>query len=203
MSSKKPDNEPEPTEAPEPADAEIDAQADAGQDAPVDVDALSAERDDLLARLQRVSADYLNFQKRQERQLAEARELANAGLAHDVLAVLDDMERAMDAALANHDEDDPLLAGMRLVYDKALVALAGHGVSPMPVSAGDPFDPQRHEAMMRQPGDVETPTIAQELQRGYELHGRVLRPARVVVAVPAEVDGAKTEDEDGDDADQE
>jgi len=203
MSSEKPDNQPEPMEEPEPVEAEIDDPDSVAPAAPTDVETLSAERDDLLARLQRVSADYLNYQKRQHRQLAEARELANAELARDLLAVLDDMERAMDAALANHEDDDPLLAGMRLVYDKALVALAGHGVSPIAVSAGDPFDPLRHEAMMRQPGDVETPTIARELQRGYELHGRVLRPARVIVAVPAEVEEAETEDEDGDDADQE
>jgi len=98
--------------------------------------------------------------------------------------VLDDMERAMAAAEANHDADDPLLAGMHLVYEKALEVLASHGLRRIE-AAGEPFDPQRHEAMMQQPSEAHrAPTVLRELQRGYELKGRVLRPVRVVVSAP-------------------
>jgi len=89
---------------------------------------LQAQRDDLMARLQRVSADYLNYQKRVQRDISEARDFANADLIGELLAMLDDMERALQAARANHGEDDPLLTGMQLVYDKALDVLARHGL---------------------------------------------------------------------------
>ncbi len=186
MSKKKPERTEQPRDLPDAGESEQDIPV-AGEGERVDVETLTAERDDLMSRLQRVSADYLNYQKRQQRQIAEAHDFANAELARDLLAVLDDMERAMEAAEANHEADDPLLAGMRLVYEKALEILARHGVTPVAADEGDAFDPQRHEAMMQQPGaDVDAPTVAQALQRGYEIRGRVLRPARVVVAVPAE-----------------
>jgi len=145
----------------------------------------ASERDDLLARLQRVSADYLNYQKRARREIEEAHTFANTSLVRDLLGVLDDMERALEAAAANHNADDPLLGGMRLVYDKALEVLARHGVTRIQAE-GQPFDPNRHEAMMQQPSpDCRGPTVLQEFQRGYELNGRVIRPARVVVGMPA------------------
>lgn len=141
---------------------------------------LTDERDDLLARLQRLSADYLNYQKRTGREIADARQFANAELVKDFLAVLDDMERALDHAA----EDDPLAEGMQLVHDKALEILGRHGLKPI-AAEGEPFDPQRHEAMMTEPADeYETPTVLRELQRGYEFKGRVLRPARVVISAP-------------------
>ncbi len=162
------------------------AQAPAGEN-------LAAERDDLFARLQRVSADYLNYQKRVQREIAEARDFANADLIRELLGVLDDMERALEAARENHHADDPLLAGMQLVYDKALEVLARHGVTPIEAE-GQPFDPNRHEAMMQQPADVDAPTVVGELQRGYELKGRLIRPARVIVGMP-EPDAAADADD--------
>ena len=150
---------------------------------------VQAERDDLLDRLQRVSADYLNYQKRVTREMAEARQFANAELIKDLLGVLDDMERALEAARANHAADDPLLSGMQLVYDKALEVLARHGLERI-AAAGEAFDPNRHEAMMQQPAPgLKTPTVLDELQRGYELKGRVIRPARVIVGMPASPGG--------------
>ncbi len=200
MSETEPDNS--QGEPGEPVADEPQQGGQAAIDETPDPQTLLAERDDLLARLQRVSADYLNYQKRQQRQQDEAREYANAELTRDLLAVLDDMERALEAAQADHPADDPLLAGMRLVYDKALEALARHGVRPIP-AAGEPFDPLRHEAMMQQPSEQhDRPTVLQELQRGYELKGRVLRPARVVVSArpqPPEEAPQRSPDEPSDD----
>ncbi len=144
---------------------------------------VAAQRDDLLARLQRLSADYLNYQKRAAREIADAREFANAELVRDFLAVLDDMERA----LAHAAEDDPLSEGMRLVHDKAMEILSRYGLKPT-AAEGEPFDPQRHEAMMTEQAEgYESPIVLRELQRGYEFKGRVLRPTRVVIsAQPAE-----------------
>ena len=139
---------------------------------------------DLLERLQRVSADYLNYQKRVAREMGEARQFANTELIKDLLGALDDMERALEAARANHAADDPLLSGMQLVYDKLLEVLGRHGLERI-AATDEPFDPNRHEAMMQQPApELETPTVVEELQGGYELNGRVIRPARVIVGMP-------------------
>lgn len=151
---------------------------------------LADERGDLLGRLQRLSADYLNYQKRAGREIADAREFANTEIAKDFLAVLDDMERALDHAA----EDDPLSEGMQLVHDKALEILGRHGLKPI-IAQGEPFDPQRHEAMMTEPsGGYDTPTVLKELQRGYEFRGRVLRPTRVIISSQA-ADDNSDEDE--------
>lgn len=148
-----------------------------------------AGQDDLLDRLQRVSADYLNYQKRVAREMGEARLFANAELIKDLLGALDDMERALEAARANHAADDPLLSGMQLVYDKLLAVLGRHGLERI-AATDEPFDPNRHEAMMQQPApELETPTVVEELQGGYELKGRVIRPARVIVGMPPATSG--------------
>lgn len=148
-----------------------------------------AGQDDLLDRLQRVSADYLNYQKRVAREMGEARQFANAELIRDLLGALDDMERALEAARANHAADDPLLSGMQLVYDKLLEVLGRHGLERI-AATDEPFDPNRHEAMMQQPApELETPTVVEELQGGYELKGRVIRPARVIVGMPPATSG--------------
>jgi len=175
----------------EPAGPEAEAEApqeapdqEAAAGAEESLDAVKAERDDLLGRLQRVSADYINYQRRARRDVEAAHDYANAELIRDILAVLDDMERALEAGATNHAGDDPLLAGMRLVYDKALEVLGRYGLTPIEAE-GQPFDPTRHEAMMQQPSDAHEPqTVLSQLQRGYELKGRVLRPARVVVSAP-------------------
>jgi len=153
---------------------------------------LQSERDDLLARLQRLSADYLNYQKRVQRDISEAREFANEELIKSLLGVLDDMERALDAARANHAEDDPLLQGMQLVHDKAFETLGKFGLSAIE-AAGRPFDPEKHSAMMQQPSDEYPPqTVLQELQKGYMLKGRTIRPASVVVSVsPDDMDDSQ------------
>jgi molecular chaperone GrpE len=144
--------------------------------------ALQAERDDLLARLQRVSADYLNYQKRVQRDSAQAREYANEEIIKSLLGVLDDMERALAAARQNHPAEDPLLVGMDLVHKKALETLGRFGLSRIP-SEGQPFDPEKHSALMQQSSDKHPPrTVLKELQAGYQLKDRTLRPAHVIVS---------------------
>ena len=108
------------------------------------------DRDDLLARLQRVSADYLNYQKRAQRDIDQAREYANEGIIKALLGVLDDMERALEAASANHDADDPLMKGMQLVHDKAAETLGKFGLERIDAE-GKPVDPDKHSAIMQEP----------------------------------------------------
>ena len=149
---------------------------------------LQEERDDLLGRLQRVSADYMNYQKRVQRDIAQAREFANEELIKALLGVLDDMERALEAARANHSSDDPLLQGMVLVHDKTLETLGKFGLERIE-AVGRPFDPDEHSAMMQEPASDHPPqTVLRELQKGYRLKGRTLRPSAVTVSKAPEED---------------
>lgn len=155
-------------------------------DEPVEADAaseaarLKAERDDYLLRLQRVSADFMNYQKRVQREIADAKDYANADLLKDILPALDDLERGMKAAQDRHD--DPMVQGVKMVTDKMMQTLCKYGLCPIQ-SKGQPFQPGIHQAVMQQAsGDVPPGTVLEELQKGYTLRGRTLRPATVVVS---------------------
>jgi molecular chaperone GrpE len=148
--------------------------------------ALERDRNDLLSRLQRLSADYLNYQKRVQRDIESAREFANEQLIKELLPVLDDMDRALEAGRANHAADDPVLAGMQLMHDKALETLGRYGLKVIEAK-GKPFNPEVHLAIMMQPTAEQPPqTVLAEALRGYMLRGRTIRPAGVVVAVAPE-----------------
>jgi len=179
------------------ADAIADAAPQADDDARRVVDpigALQAERDDLLARLQRTAADYANYQKRVQREMTEARDYANTQLITRLLSVLDDMERALEAAGGQCSDDDPLRTGMQLVHDKALEVLGGFGVETID-AVGQPFDPEAHAALMQQPSDEHPPqTVLQELQRGYKLKGRTIRPTSVIVSTEPPTEDAADEE---------
>jgi len=153
--------------------------------------ALERDRNDLLSRLQRLSADYLNYQKRVQRDIESAREFANEQLIKELLPVLDDMDRALEAGRANHAADDPVLAGMQLMHDKALETLGRYGLKAIEAK-GKPFNPDVHLAIMMQPTAEQPPqTVLAEALRGYVLRGRTIRPAGVVVAVAPEDSSAK------------
>ena len=175
-------------------DTEPEDQVDPGQEIPAQAEeepadplaAAQAERDDLLRRLQRVSADYMNYQKRAQRDIEQAREFANETLIKALLPVLDDMERALAAARDNHGEDDPLFTGMQMVHDQALETLGRFGLRLIDAE-GKEFDPERHTAMMQQPSDGVAPNmVLQELQKGYELKGRTVRATAVIVSTSSE-----------------
>jgi len=159
--------------------------------------AMTHERDDLLARLQRLSADYVNYQKRAQRDLDAAREFANESLIKPLLYVLDDMERALAAGRENHNLDDPFIAGMQLVHDKMIETLGRFGLEAIEAE-GLPFDPELHAAMMQQPSEDHPPsTVLTEVVKGYRLKGRTIRPSGVVVtaAAPASAEPNAPEDE--------
>jgi len=154
-----------------------------------DLSALQAERDDLFARLQRLSADYQNYQKRVQKEQVQHREYANEGLMKSLLAVVDDIERGLAAARENHSADDPLLIGMQLVHDKLMDTLRQFGLETIETE-GKHFDPEKHSALLQEPSSsVEPMTVLRVLQAGYAMKGRTLRPASVVVAqAPAKED---------------
>jgi molecular chaperone GrpE len=172
-----------------PAQQSVEA-ADSGTTEDV-LTALERDRNDLLSRLQRLSADYLNYQKRVQRDIESAREFANEQLIKELLPVLDDMDRALEAGRANHAADDPVLAGMQLMHDKALETLGRYGLKVIEAK-GKTFNPEVHQAIMMQPTAEQPPqTVLAEALRGYVLRGRTIRPAGVVVAVALEDSSAK------------
>jgi molecular chaperone GrpE len=149
------------------------------------------QRDEYLELLQRTRADFENYQKRTQRALAQERREALAAFARELLPVLDNLQRALDAALEQADEG-PLSRGVALVRSQMLDVLGRSGIFPIE-AMGRPFDPHFHESLGQQPrSDVAPDTVIEVLEPGYRFHDRVLRPARVIVAAPAESDGRES-----------
>ncbi|MEE4276258.1 MAG: nucleotide exchange factor GrpE [Thermoleophilia bacterium] len=140
-----------------------------------------AERDDYLDHLQRLQAEFDNYRKRVRRDQEHLRLSAAETVVESLLPVVDNLRRAV-AATREHGGEQ-LAAGVALVYDQLVNTLAGHGLTAVEVEPGMPFDPEVHEAVMTQPSDDhDEGAVLQVMERGYLLHGRLLRPAKVIVA---------------------
>ena len=140
--------------------------------------ALQAERDELFDRLQRLAAEFDNYRKRSAREQAELSTRANERLVKELLPVLDDLGRALEAA-ANHEEAT-LEEGVRLVHRALESLLERQGLAEIETEGR--FDPHVHEALLTQPSELAEGDVLQVIQKGYSLGDRVLRPARVVVS---------------------
>ena len=136
------------------------------------------ERDDYLGDLQRVAAEFENYRKRVARDQQSLAARAHERLVKELLPVLDDLERALEAATEH--QEAKLEDGVRLVHRELQEALAKEGLSE--IETNGRFDPHVHEALLSQPSDKEDGAIVDVLQKGYRLGDRVLRPARVVVS---------------------
>jgi molecular chaperone GrpE len=136
------------------------------------------ERDEYLNDLKRVAADFENYRKRVARDQEGLVARAHERIVKELLPVLDDLERALEAA-AEHEEAR-LEEGVRLVHRELVEALAREGL--VEVETDGPFDPHVHEALLSQPSEKEDGSVIEVLQKGYRLGDRVLRPARVVVS---------------------
>jgi molecular chaperone GrpE len=139
---------------------------------------LERERDEYLNDLKRVAADFENYRKRVARDQEGLAARAHERLIKELLPVLDDLERALQAA-AEHEEAE-LEEGVRLVHRELVEALEREGLAE--VETGGLFDPHVHEALLSQPSEREDGSVIEVLQKGYRLGDRVLRPARVVVS---------------------
>jgi molecular chaperone GrpE len=145
--------------------------------------ATEQQRDEYLALLQRTRADFENYQKRVQRDLAEDRRYALATFTRELLPVLDNLQRALDAA-RKQGEQGPLVQGVALVQSQLLDILGRSGVTPIN-ALEQTFDPNLHQVFSQQRrADVTPGTVVEVLEPGYRLHERVLRPAKVVVAAP-------------------
>ncbi len=130
-----------------------------------------------LANWQRVQADFINYKRRSEQEKEEIGKFANAMLMLNLLPVLDDLERAF-ASVPNHLAKLSWIDGIRLIERKLRANLEAQGLSQIK-ALGEPFDPNLHEAAMH--GKGKEGIVIEELQKGYQLHDRVIRPTMVVV----------------------
>jgi molecular chaperone GrpE len=166
------------------AEAPPEGGGDAG-DAKSEIGKLRREIADLRDRSMRTLADFDNFRKRSERERQEARRYALLDPLRDLLTVVDNLERALSAEGSAED----LKRGVEMTLQGLRDLLRRHGVTEVKAT-GAIFDPAVHEAVSREEDPaVELPTVVAELQRGYRLHDRLLRPAMVKVGVPAERKG--------------
>jgi molecular chaperone GrpE len=140
-----------------------------------ELEATRLERDQYLDALRRLKAEFENSRKRQERERARILSMASERLVQELLPVLDNLDRALEAG-------GDIREGVQATREQLAEVLAEEGLLPV-ASDGQPFDPNVHDAVMGQPSEEhEDGTIIQTFQRGYLLNGKPIRPAKVVVA---------------------
>jgi len=133
-------------------------------------------------RFLRVSAEFENYKKRSAREMDDLRKYANQSLIKEMLAVVDNLERALNSSSSNSTKDKCMADGVSLTLKEILKVFEKFNVKPIE-SAGKPFDPKFHQAMMQEEtDDYPENTVITELQKGYMIHDRLLRPSMVVVA---------------------
>jgi molecular chaperone GrpE len=176
--------EPIEQEQPERADVESPQEPDKLRqeldDVRAELDKVQKEHDELFGRLQRVSADYANFQKRVPRQISDSVDYEREKIVRSFLPVLDNFDHTLKAH--SGESTDAMVRGVEIIYGQMLDILRSHGVQQIQ-ALGEPFDPSQHEAMMRreEPGKS-ADIVLEELQKGYMMNGRVLRPSRVIIS---------------------
>jgi molecular chaperone GrpE len=133
-------------------------------------------------RFVRVTADFENYKKRTAREMSDLRKFANENILRDMLSVVDNLERAIESGSKQDSEKQTLLEGVEITLKDLFRMFEKYGVKDFSAE-GEPFDPVFHQAMMQeQTNDYPDNTVLNELQKGYTIHDRLLRPAMVVVA---------------------
>ncbi|AQT70252.1 HSP-70 cofactor [Anaerohalosphaera lusitana] len=145
------------------------------------IEKLEHEKSQLFEQLQRVSADYANFQKRAPKQIADSVAYEKKAIIKSLLPSLDNFGHAL-AGLEDADENvKNVLQGVKLVFDHMLDALRAHGVEQID-ALGEQFNPSQHEALMQRfEEDKPDNVVVEEYQKGYALNGQVIRPSKVIV----------------------
>ncbi|HEX2473768.1 MAG TPA: nucleotide exchange factor GrpE [Lacipirellulaceae bacterium] len=146
-----------------------------------DTDQLTADLAAANDRALRLQAEMQNLRNRTSREIADERRYAALPVLRDLLPVIDNINRAIEAA-EKAGEAENLLEGFRLVRQQLMTTLSRHQCEPIPAQ-GEPFDPHFHEAILQQPSaDVPAGHVIMVTQPGYKLHERVVRPAQVIVS---------------------
>ena len=171
-----------------PFSAELELMEGAADERGPKIARLEAEIAQLKDQSLRFAAEAENVRRRAEREMNDARAYAIQRFARDLLGVSDNLSRALKAVPA--DDADPalksLVQGVEMTEKELLQAFERNGLKRVEPAAGDRFDPNLHQAMMEQPsGDVPPGSVLQTLQPGWELFGRIVRPAMVITAARA------------------
>jgi len=146
-----------------------------------DTDQLAADLAAANDRALRLQAEMQNLRNRTSREIADERRYAALPVLRDLLPVIDNIDRAIEAA-EKAGEAENLLEGFRLVRQQLLTTLTRHQCETIPAE-GQPFDPNFHEAILQQPSaEVPAGNVIMQTQTGYKLHDRVVRPAQVIVS---------------------
>lgn len=176
-----------------------DAKQAGSEDAPAaggaadEVAALKAEVERFRDLYLRERAELENYKKRVQRDHADALRYATAHLTRDLAGVLDNLERALEHAEGGGN-GQPLVEGVRLVLRDALDVLGKHGITRIEAT-GEAFDPNRHEAIASEHNpETEPNRVVRQFQPGYQLHDRVVRPAKVSVSIKPPVESPSTDD---------
>ena len=168
------------TDAP-PEAAEAPAETEAPEDLASQLEKAQAEAQEHYERFLRTAAELDNFRKRKEREVSDLRKYANQNLLRDLLNVVDNLERAIGAT-RDPGSTDGLVEGVDMTLKELLKIFENNGVKPIQ-AINQPFDPNLHEAVMQEENaEVPENTVVRELQKGYQIHDRLLRPAMVVVS---------------------
>lgn len=173
----------------QPAESQDNAQAQA--DSPtvtigaVEHEKLVKELSESKEKYLRLVAEFDNARKRSDRERSEFVKYANEGLIADFLTIMDDLDRVVIAANANHQDYQAFLKGVEMVMARIHELLRKNNVKPIE-ALGKLFDPHSHEILMQEPSEKEEGTVIEELQKGYVLGDRIIRTSKVKVAVKKE-----------------
>ena len=173
------------------ADGAADVPTDELEDLKAEVAQLDARRQDLLNRLTRVQADFANYRRRTTEEAQEVAKFANQAFAFELLSVIDALERAF-VSIPSELRLLTWIDGVALIQAQLSRVLETAGVTPIECHAGDPIDVEIHEVVMTE--GAEATAVVAEMQRGYRMHGRVIRPALVKAGPKPEAADAPEED---------
>jgi len=169
----------------EPVDTAQNPEPEVVKDLRSKLETKTGEAEENYDRLLRVSAEFENYKKRTAREMVDFQKYANQSLLRELLPIIDNLELAIKAAAEAADSTDAcLLDGVELTRKEILKVFENFHVEPID-ALGKPFDPNFHEAVMREESEEHPEnTVVNELQKGYLMHDRLLRPSMVVVAMP-------------------
>ena len=158
-----------------------DASTETSENGSSDLDAIKVERDQNLDKFQRVTAELENFRRRVQREAELSARYSSLPLIRDLLPAMDNVARTIQAAEQTGKLDD-LIQGLQMIVAQFDQIFGSHSAKPI-AAVGETFDPNLHEALQQVPTDEHPPmTVIQELERGYIMHDRVIRPTKVLVA---------------------
>jgi len=174
---------------------EVHEEPAAGVDLQSQIQKLEEEVRDLNDQLLRKAAEFDNFRKRMFREKEESIAYANSALLTDLLAIIDDFERAIQSATDSKDFN-AFHTGVSMIEKQMVSILERNWGLKRFSSSGELFDPEKHEAIaVEETNEHDTEIVLEDYQKGYLLHDRVLRPAKVKVARPVALERAGSDDE--------